>query len=324
MGVGGHLTIRAALAPHNGGMDTPLPESTPPSHEFGKPASGWRRELYTVIFESDTTRGWLFDVAVIVAIVLSVAVVMADSMQSVVARHGPLLTRAEWMFTALFTVEYVARLLCVRQPLRYATSFYGVIDLLSVLPTYLALLWPEGHLLIDVRVLRLLRVFRIFRLTAYLTEFNQLGRALHASRRKIFVFLSFVVMVMLVMGTLMYVVEGPDNGFTSIPMSMYWAITTMTTVGFGDITPHTDLGRMIASVMMLMGWGVLAVPTGIVTAEMTAQRRGWGSSAVSRRCGVCGADGHAEDARFCWRCGAALAREGVSGVRGRADREKRS
>ncbi|CAG1016797.1 Cyclic nucleotide-gated potassium channel [Burkholderiaceae bacterium] len=286
-------------------MNTP----TPLIYEFGKPESGWRRELYTIIFESDTRRGWLFDVAVIVAILLSVAVVIADSMQSVLAEHGRALRIAEWVFTALFTVEYLARLLCVRQPLRYATSFYGVIDLLSVMPTYLALLWPEGHLLIDVRVLRLLRVFRIFRLTAYLTEFNQLGRALHSSRRKIFVFLSFVVMMMLVMGTLMYVVEGPENGFSSIPVAMYWAITTMTTVGFGDITPHTDFGRVIASVMMLMGWGVLAVPTGIVTAEMTAQRRGWGASSLFRRCGACGADGHAEEAAFCWRCGVSLARE---------------
>ncbi|HEY0857347.1 MAG TPA: ion transporter [Albitalea sp.] len=296
-------------------MNTPIPLT----HEFGKPESGWRRELYTIIFESDTRRGWLFDVAVIVAILLSVAVVIADSMPSVLAEHERALRIAEWVFTILFTVEYVARLLCVRQPLRYATSFYGVIDLLAVMPTYLALLWPEGHLLIDVRVLRLLRVFRIFRLTAYLAEFHQLGRALQASRRKIFVFISFVLMMMLVMGTLMYVVEGPENGFSSIPIAMYWAITTMTTVGFGDITPHTDFGRMIASVMMLMGWGVLAVPTGIVTAEMTAQRRGWGASAVFRRCGACGADGHAEDAAFCWRCGVPLAREAGNGRPGGDD-----
>ena len=182
---------------------------------------------------------------------------------------------AEYVFTALFTIEYIGRLICVRQPARYATSFYGVIDLLSVLPTYLAIFWPDSQLLIDVRILRLLRVFRIFRLTAYLNEFTQLGQALHASRRKIFVFLSFVLMVVLVMGTLMYVVEGPAHGFTSIPISMYWAVTTMTTVGYGDLTPHTSLGRLIASVMMLTGWGVLAVPTGIVTAEMTAQRHGW-------------------------------------------------
>jgi voltage-gated potassium channel len=280
----------------------------PPAHELGKPAQGWRRDLHTIVFESDTRTGQLFDIVVIVAILLSVGVVIADSVQPLMVRHGTWLSIAEWVFTLLFTAEYIARLLSVERPLRYATSFYGVIDLLSVLPTYLAIFWPEGHLLIDVRILRLLRVFRIFRLTEYMSEFNQLGRALHASRRKILVFLSFVLMVVLVMGTLMYVVEGPQHGFTSIPVAMYWAVTTMTTVGFGDITPRTDLGRLIASVMMLMGWGVLAVPTGIVTAEMTAQRRGWGASAVPRRCTACRADGHAEDAGFCWHCGAAFPR----------------
>jgi voltage-gated potassium channel len=282
---------------------TPSPDSF---LEFGKPGSGWRRDLYAVVFESDTRSGRVFDIVVIAAIVLSVAVVVADSMREVTARYGSALALAEWIFTALFTVEYIARLLSVEQPRRYATSFYGVIDLLSVLPTYLAIFWPEGQLLIDVRILRLLRVFRIFRLTEYMLEFSQLGRALHASRRKILVFLSFVLMVVLVMGTLMYVVEGPEHGFTSIPVAMYWAVTTMTTVGFGDITPHTHAGRLIASVMMLMGWGVLAVPTGIVTAEMTAQRHGWDVGAPSRRCPACGADGHAADAGYCRRCGAAL------------------
>jgi voltage-gated potassium channel len=281
-------------------------DSSDSFHEFGKPASGWRRDLHTVVFESDTRTGLLFDIVVIAAILASVAVVVVDSMQAIGQRYGRSLALAEWLFTALFTIEYIARLLSVVHPRRYATSFYGVIDLLSVLPTYLAILWPESQLLIDVRILRLLRVFRIFRLTKYLVEFSQLGRALRASGRKIFVFLSFVLMVVLVMGTLMYVVEGPEHGFSSIPVAMYWAVTTMTTVGFGDITPHTNLGRLIASVMMLMGWGVLAVPTGIVTAEMTAQRRGWGSAAVNRRCGVCAAEGHAEDAGFCWHCGAAL------------------
>jgi len=287
----------------NRAMNTP----TTPAHaeEFGKPAGGWRRALYAIVFESDTRSGQLFDVAVIAAILLSVGVVIADSMP-LAARHAPVLTAAEWMFTALFTIEYVARLVSVQQPLRYATSFYGIIDLLSVLPTYLAMVWPEGQLLIDVRILRLLRVFRIFRLSEYMVEFSQLGGALRASRRKILVFLSFVVMVVLVMGTVMYVVEGPRNGFTSIPMAMYWAVTTMTTVGFGDITPHTDLGRIIASAMMLLGWGVLAVPTGIVTAEMTAQRRTAAWIAAFGNCAACQADVHVRDARYCWRCGVEL------------------
>jgi voltage-gated potassium channel len=293
-------------------MDTPTtppaaaPTTPPQAHEFGKPPAGWRRELYRVVFESDTRSGQLFDIVVIAAILLSIAVVIADSMQSVTSRYGAALSKAEWMFTALFTVEYIARLVSVQRPGRYATSFFGVIDLLSLLPTYLAILWPEGQLLIDVRVLRLLRVFRIFRLTEFMFESAQLGRALAASRRRILVFLSFVLMVVLVMGTVMYVVEGPENGFTSIPVAMYWAVTTMTTVGFGDITPGTDFGRLIASAMMLLGWGVLAVPTGIVTAEMTVQRRRSMAGSAALRCVVCQAHGHVEAARFCWRCGTAL------------------
>jgi voltage-gated potassium channel len=274
---------------------------------FGKPAAGWRREVHEVVFESHTPLGRAFDVLLIAAIVLSIAVVMADSIQPVVQRHGHWLQWAEYGFTALFTLEYLARLFSVQRPLRYARSFYGVIDLLCVLPTYLAVLVPEAGLLLDVRVLRLLRVFRIFRLTAYMEEFSSLRSALVASRRKILVFLSFVLMVVLVMGTLMYVVEGPEHGFTSIPVAMYWAVTTMTTVGFGDITPRTNLGRLIASTMMLLGWGVLAVPTGIVTAEMTAQRR------LARRlggrplrCPGCGTGAHEADARYCRACGRPL------------------
>jgi voltage-gated potassium channel len=178
----------------------------------------------------------------------------------------------ELVFTALFTLEYLGRLACVKRPLRYAMSFYGVIDLLALLPTFLVALAPEFAYLIDVRVLRLLRVFRIFKLSRYSVEYRALVTAVAASRRKITVFVGFVMLVVLVMGTLMYVVEGPTYGFTSIPVAVYWAISTMATVGFGDLVPKTDLGRAIASVMMLLGWGVLAVPTGIVTAEMA--RRG--------------------------------------------------
>lgn len=236
------------------------------------PLQGWRLRLYTIIFEADTRAGRLFDMTLIVAILLSIAVVVADSVPELHERWQWQFTWAEWCFTALFTLEYLARLACTRRPLRYATSFFGVVDLLALLPTYLALLFPGAHALIDVRVLRLLRIFRVFKLTSYLTEYRGLGRALQASARKIIVFITGVLMIVLVMGTLMYVVEGPDHGFSTIPTSVYWAITTMTTVGFGDITPKTDLGRFIASVMMLLGWGTLAVPTGIVTAEMTSQR----------------------------------------------------
>ena len=271
---------------------------------LGRPLAGWRLRLYTVIFEADTRAGRLFDQWLIVVILASVAVVVLDSVQTVGARYAATFGILEWFFTIAFTLEYVARLLCVRHPARYALSFYGLIDLAALLPTYVALLVPEVHALIDVRVLRLLRVFRVFKLTAYMAEFQSLGAALRASRRKILVFLSAVLMIVLVMGTLMYVVEGPANGFTNIPTSVYWAITTMTTVGFGDITPKTDLGRLIASVMMLLGWGTLAVPTGIVTAEMTAQRRT--SPPTTRTCHECLTEGHAVEANYCLHCGAKL------------------
>lgn len=285
------------------------PATAPPGADtstqgFGRPADGWRLRLYTIIFEADTRAGRAFDVIVIAAILASVAVVVLDSVGSIGSRYGVLFGVLEWGFTVLFTIEYVARLLCVRHPWRYATSVFGLIDLLAVLPTWLALLAPELHALIDVRILRLLRIFRVLKMGAYVAEYRALGEALSASRRKIAVFLSFVLMVVLVMGTLMYVVEGPTNGFTSIPMAIYWAITTMTTVGFGDITPKTDLGRSIASLMMLLGWGILAVPTGIVSAEFTARRVG--REPTTRTCHDCLSEGHEASARFCRDCGAAL------------------
>ncbi len=209
----------------------------------------------------------------------------------------------EWFFTVLFTLEYIGRLLCVERPGRYARSFFGIVDLVSVLPTYLAVFVPELHALIDVRVLRMLRVFRILKLTQYVAEYRFLGAALLSSRRKIAVFLSAVVVIVVSLGTVMYVIEGPANGFTSIPVAIYWAITTMTTVGFGDIAPKTGLGRFIASLMMLMGWGVLAVPTGIVTAEITTRQL---QTTTTRACDACGTVGHAADAEFCRNCGARL------------------
>jgi len=286
-------------------MEKPLPPIPDPKH--GRPLDGWRLRVYTVIFEADTRAGRRFDLALMAIILLSIAVVMADSVQVINQRYGRMLTAAEWLFTLLFTVEYVARLLCVRKPMQYATSFFGIIDLVAVLPTYLALFFPELHALIDVRVLRLLRVFRIFKLAAYVAEYQFLLSALTASGRKILVFLSAVVMVVLVMGTLMYVVEGQSNGFTSIPTSVYWAISTVTTVGYGDITPKTDVGRLIASFMMLMGWGILAVPTGIVTAEMSMQRRGdVRLQPTTRTCHECLTEGHAAESNFCFHCGAQL------------------
>ena len=276
---------------------------------FGKPAGGLRRRLHEIIFESDTRAGRAFDTVVIAAILVSVAVVMADSVRAWNLRWRSAFEIAEWLFTALFTLEYVARLVSVQHPWRYARSFFGVVDLLAVLPTYLALFLPELHALIDVRILRLLRIFRIFKLTGYIAEYQVMGEALVASRRKILVFLAAVLMVALILGTVLYVVEGPQHGFVDIPTSVYWAITTITTVGFGDITPKTDLGRFISSVMMLIGWGTLAVPTGIVTAEMTARRYQRGASVPGvLRCAACGHAEHSPRARFCELCGAALER----------------
>lgn len=271
---------------------------------YGRPESGIRLALYKVIFEADTRAGRSFDLILVALIVASVIVVMLDSVERVGQRYASFFLILEWAFTLLFTLEYLARLLCVRHPMRYATSFFGIVDLLSVMPTYLAILFPEFHALIDIRVLRLLRIFRILKLAEYIAEYGFLGSALWASRRKIMVFLVTVLMIVISMGTVMYVVEGPENGFTSVPLAIYWAITTMTTVGFGDITPKTDLGRAIASVMMLLGWGVLAVPTGIVTAEMTSMRID--ARLQERVCPGCGAGGHHGQARHCHQCGAGL------------------
>ncbi|HRH87320.1 MAG TPA: ion transporter [Rubrivivax sp.] len=272
--------------------------------ELGRPSGGWRRRLYTVIFEADTRAGRAFDLALIALILASVAVVVLDSMAGVHQQHGRWLRGLEWFFTLAFTAEYLARLACVRHPWRYARSFFGIIDLLAILPTYLSVLMPEMHALIDVRLLRLLRLFRLLKLTAYVSEFGALYRALRNSRRKIAVFLAFVLLVTMIMGTLMYVVEGPDNGYTSIPVGVYWAITTLTTVGFGDLTPKTDLGRFIASLMMLMGWGTLAVPTGIVSAELVGQQTR--REPTTRTCHECLSEGHSPDAKFCRDCGAKL------------------
>ncbi len=275
------------------------------AQRFGRPERGWRLSLYVVIFEADTRAGRLFDLVLLASILASVTVVILDSVDSISRDHGPLFDALEWMFTGLFSVEYAARLACVRRPLRYARSFFGVVDLLAVLPAYVALLVPGTHVLLDVRVLRLLRIFRILKLAAYVGEYRALGSALVASRRKILIFLSVVLMITLLMGTLMYVVEGPERGYTSIPMGVYWAIVTMTTVGYGDISPHTDLGRLIAAVMMLLGWGILAVPTGIVSAEMTAQRFA-GRLPTTRTCHECLTEGHEAGAQFCRDCGAKL------------------
>jgi len=283
---------------------TDAPGTIQPQTEFGRPAGGPRQKLYDVIFGIHTPAGRTFDVLLITSIVISVVAVMLDSVEEAHDAYGGLFWATEWILTIAFTIEYAARLYCVEQRTRYARSFFGIVDLLALLPSYLALMLPAVHVLVDVRVLRLLRIFRVLRLGKFVAEFGALGRALSASRHKIFVFLFFVIIVVLVMGTLMYVIEGPDNGFTSIPMSVYWAITTMTTVGFGDITPHTDAGRFIASMMMLLGWGTLAVPTGIVSSEFTAERLTYHRH--QRECDDCGKIEPERTANFCRACGSPL------------------
>lgn len=277
-----------------------------PLHTLGKPEDEKYLKFHTLLFDADSPQGRRFEKFLIAAILASLLVVMADSVQDI-SQHAYLrlpLRMLEWGFTLLFTVEYVLRLRSVKHPLRYATSFYGIVDLLAILPTYLAPFFPEAAALITVRLLRLLRIFRILKLTSFIREYQSLGSAIFSSWRKIVVFLSVVLMIVFIMGSLMYVVEGPENGFTSIPVSVYWAITTMTTVGFGDLAPHTGLGRLISSMMMLLGWGTLAVPTGIVTSELNAQRMRQRQDA--RTCAACAGGGHPAEARYCMHCGAEM------------------
>lgn len=276
--------------------------------QLGRPPGGWRARMFDVIFGNDTPAGRRFDIALVVIILLSILTVVLDSVPAIGERYPVPMSVLEWTFTIFFTLEYIARLVCIQRPLRYARSFYGVIDLVSVLPTWISLLVPGSQVFLDVRILRLLRIFRILKLTRYVEEYTRLGEALVASKRKIMVFLSVVLMLILILGTVMYVVEGPANGFTSIPMAMYWATVTITTVGYGDMTPHTPLGKAIASFMMLLGWGILAVPTGIVSAEMTSQKLSrHAPRGAPRSCTGCGSTGHDPRAHFCKDCGVALA-----------------
>lgn len=270
------------------------------SADRGIVTSGWRRRLHEVIFEADTPAGRRFDLALLLLILASVGVVLAESVPEWRAAHGPTFRRLEWGFTLVFSLEYLLRLLSVERPLRWARSFYGLVDLLAVLPTYLALVVPGAQTLIVLRALRLLRVFRTLKLAEFLAEAAVLRAALVASRRKILVFLGAILVLVLLFGSLLYLVEGEANGFVSIPRSIYWAIVTLTTVGYGDLAPQTALGRLIASVIMLLGYAILAVPTGIVTSELINARA---QQPTTQACPGCGAEGHDADARFCKFCG---------------------
>jgi voltage-gated potassium channel len=264
---------------------------------------GWRKKLHEIIFEADTPAGKYFDVILIWSIVLSVLVVMLDSISSIRTDYGNYLYLLEWFFTILFTIEYVLRLYCIGQRLRYATSFFGIVDLLAILPTYLSLFLPGSRYMIVIRVLRVLRIFRVLKLAQYLGEADLLMRALRASRRKIFIFLFTVLTLVIIIGSLMYIIEGRENGFTSIPRGIYWAIVTLTTVGYGDISPATNLGQAIAAVVMILGYGIIAVPTGIVTVEMSHAMERKGNALTCPKCDSCG---HDNDAKFCKNCGVKL------------------
>ena len=264
--------------------------------------SRWRARLHEVIFEADTPAGRAFDLGLLVAILVSVLAVMLESVPDIRREYGGVLRAVEWTLTVAFTIEYALRLVAVDHRWRYVRSFFGLVDLLAVVPTYLALLLPAAHSLMVIRALRLLRVFRILKLAHFLDEAQQLVLALRASRRKITVFLGGVVTIALIMGAVMYLVEGEKHGFTSIPTSMYWAVVTMTTVGYGDVAPKTPLGQFLAAALMILGYAIIAVPTGIVSVELAKTGR-----AVSRQaCPACGAEGHDVDATHCKYCGAHL------------------
>ena len=268
------------------------------------PAGGLRHRLHEIIFEADTKQGKAFDVALLVLIAISVISVMLESIAGVRAAYGPLLRTIEWGVTVLFTIEYVLRLSCVGRPLAYAVSFFGLVDLAAILPTYLSLFIGGTQSLLVIRALRLLRVFRVLKLVHFIAEAGVLRRALRASGRKILVFLGTVSTLVLIVGALMYLIEGEESGFTSIPQSIYWAIVTLTTVGYGDIAPVTVLGKALASLVMITGYAIIAVPTGIVTVEMSRASK---SSLVSTQaCRVCSAEGHDFDAEYCKYCGAKL------------------
>ncbi|WMW21735.1 ion transporter [Methanolobus mangrovi] len=270
-------------------------------------SNNWRSRIYDIIFEADTPAGKYFDILLIISILLSVLAVMLDSVKSFRIEHGELLYNIEWFFTILFTIEYSLRLICVKSKLRYSTSLFGIVDLLAIVPTYLSLFLPGSQFLLVIRILRVLRIFRILKLVKYLNEAELLIDALKASSRKITVFLFTVLTLVVILGSLMYLIEGEENGFTSIPISIHWAIVTLTTVGYGDIVPKTPLGIGLASVVMIMGYSIIAVPTGIVTAEMSLASLDARDKERNRIiCDNCRNNNNDADALFCKHCGTKL------------------
>lgn len=267
-------------------------------------AKPWQHRLHEIIYESDTAAGKAFDVTLLLLIFASIIVVMLDSVNKWHLLNGTLFELMEWGFTGLFTIEYILRLICIRRPLRYVFSFLGLIDLLAIVPSYLSIFFTGAQSLLVLRALRLLRVFRIFKLTHFLSEMQFLGVAIKGSLRKISIFMMVVLTLVIIMGSVMYLLENGQNGFASIPDSIYWAIVTITTVGYGDISPVTSAGKLVASLIMLMGYGIIAVPTGIITTEMALTMRKKNTRAEA--CLSCGREGHDMNAKFCKFCGERL------------------
>ncbi len=263
----------------------------------------WKQKLHEVIYEADTKAGKLFDIVLLIAILVSIAIVMLESVDEFSENYSSELNILEWIITILFTIEYILRIICIRKPHKYIFSFYGIIDFLSTIPKYLSVFFIGTHSLVALRALRLLRVFRVLKLARFISESNTLIKALKASRAKVSVFLFFVIIVCVILGTVMYLIEGSENGFTSIPRSVYWAIVTLTTVGYGDIAPGTPLGQLIASVIMILGYAIIAIPTGIVSSEMTKHDD---IDLNTQSCPNCSYEGHDDDALFCNHCGSKL------------------
>lgn len=264
----------------------------------------WRERLHDTIFESNTAAGKTFDIALLIFILGSIIVVLLDSIPSYHERYGKIFLIAEWIFTILFTIEYILRLVSVKRPLKYALGFLGLIDLLTILPMYLSFFLAGAPSILVLRVLRLLRIFRIFKLTHFLSEMSFLGTALKSGAKKISIFMLVVLALVIILGSIMYMVEGGENGFHSIPESIYWAIVTITTVGYGDITPMSTAGKFIASIIMLIGYCIIAVPTGIITTEIALKSRH--SKSNFQACPGCGKESHNEEAKFCMYCGEKL------------------
>lgn len=269
------------------------------------PASkDWQFRLHEVIYESNSPAGKIFDVGLLIAIFASIAVVMLDSVYSLHLKYGDLFYILEWVFTGLFTLEYILRLICIKKPLKYVFSVLGIIDMIALIPSYLSFFFVGAHSLLVFRALRLLRIFRIFKLGHFLTEIQFLTTALKGSVRKISIFLLTVLMLAVILGSIMYLVEQRENGFSNIPESIYWAIVTITTVGYGDISPITPLGKLLASLVMLIGYSIIAVPTGILTHDLAMLARS--KKELPESCPGCSREGHDMDAQFCKYCGASL------------------